>query len=344
MLHHRVFALIVSSWFAGFREMIPGRTLHRLAARICSDKTLERVVEPAIADLQKEYAAATQFPRGAWILLSGYFAIVTVMTICVSRAPLPSGDEQRAIVKTLAWSVAMMIAVTALLMLPPLSLVEGERSSIFLAGLVPQALPLAIPIGLTFGIAFGMSGRQFSRATKRIVFLLSLVASLGSFVTLVWAMPVGNQAYRESVARAAGISGPLIKGASEMSLAELDREATIAAAAGNTRQADQYAWSFHLRFALSTASIVLAAFLFAAAGSGVALRALLAFAACFAYWVLIFVGEGLAVYSPVAPGFAGTIPVFAGAWLPNVVFAVSTILIVSSRSSRLRGSVVEAPH
>ena len=37
--------------------MMPGRTLHRLAAHICSAKTLERVVEPAIADLQKEFAA-----------------------------------------------------------------------------------------------------------------------------------------------------------------------------------------------------------------------------------------------------------------------------------------------
>ena len=38
--------------------MMPGRTLHRLAARLCSAKTLERIVEPAIADLQKEYADA----------------------------------------------------------------------------------------------------------------------------------------------------------------------------------------------------------------------------------------------------------------------------------------------
>ena len=38
--------------------MMPGRTLHRLATHICSAKTLERIVEPAIADLQKEFAAA----------------------------------------------------------------------------------------------------------------------------------------------------------------------------------------------------------------------------------------------------------------------------------------------
>ena len=47
------------------RLMIPGRMLHRLAARICSAKTLERVVEPAIADLQKEYAARCAKSRDA---------------------------------------------------------------------------------------------------------------------------------------------------------------------------------------------------------------------------------------------------------------------------------------
>jgi hypothetical protein len=319
--------------------MIPGRMLHRVATHVCSAKTIERVVEPAIADLQKEWASSsTADPlRRVWILLAGYCAIVKVIAICALNATSPSGDERRVLVRTLGWSVAMMIAVTGLLMLPPLALVEGGLSAISLAGLIPQALPLAIPIGLTFGIAFGMAGRQFFPTTKRVVLLFALAASLVSFATLAWVMPVANQAYRESVAHAAGVSGPLIKGASEMSLSELDREATIAATAGNASRADHYAWSFHLRFALSTASMVLAAFLFATGGSGAALRGLLAFAACFVYWVLIFVGEGLAVYSPIAPVFAGTIPVFAGAWLPNIVFAASTILIASSRSSRLRG-------
>jgi lipopolysaccharide export LptBFGC system permease protein LptF len=250
----------------------------------------------------------------------------------------------------MVWSFTLTVAATTLLMFPPLSFVESGLSAIFLAGLIPQALVLAIPIGVTFGIALGMAGRQFSRATKRVVLLFALVASLASFVTLVWAMPAGNLAYRESVARAAGISGPLIKGASEMSLSELDHQSTIAAAAGNTMGADHYAWSFHLRFALPMASMVLAAFLFAAGGNGAGFRGLLALLVCAAYWVLIFVGESLAIYSPIAPAFAGTIPVFAGAWLPNIVIGAFAMIVASSRSSGVRGamtstepSVIESP-
>ncbi len=325
--------------------MMPGRMLHRLAARLCSAKTLERVVEPAIADLQKEYAAAEfgSSLRCARILFVGYLAILEVMLMCALQPSAATDDERHALVRTFVWSLALMIAVTGLLMLPPLSVVDRSvRLSAYLVGLIPQAVPLAIPIGLTFGIAFGLAGRAATRAMMKVVLLIAFAASLVSFVTLVWVMPAANQAYRESVARATGHSGQLIKGASEMTLSELDREVAIAAAAGNPRRADGYAWSFHLRFALSAASVVLAAFLFATAGSGAALRGLLAFAACFAYWALIYVGEGLAVYSPVAPAVAGTIPVFIGAWLPNIVLMASAIVVASSRSSRLRGSLNHA--
>jgi lipopolysaccharide export LptBFGC system permease protein LptF len=230
--------------------------------------------------------------------------------------------------------------VIGLFTLPPLLIVEDRALlSISLTGLIPQALPLAIPIGLTFGIAFGMAGRTSSRGTRKVVLVFALLASVVSFITMAWVMPAGNQAYRESVARAEGSTGLLIKGPSEMTFSELDREGATAAAAGDNRGAGEYAWSLHLRFALPVASIVLAGFLFAIAVRGAAMRALIALIACFAYWALIYVGEGLSVHSPIAPAFAGTIPAFAGAWLPNVVFAASAILIVFVRSSRLRSSV-----
>ena len=49
--------------------MMPGRTLHRLAAHICSAKTLEHVVEPAIADLQKDMPALRVLSRRGLVLL-----------------------------------------------------------------------------------------------------------------------------------------------------------------------------------------------------------------------------------------------------------------------------------
>ncbi len=320
--------------------MIPGRALHRLAAGICCAKTLEHVVEPAIADLQKEYAQARTSRAGrARALMNGYTAILQVIAMCALTVSLATDAEQRAIVRTMAWSFAFTIAFTLALMLPPLSIVDGAGISIFLAALIPQAVPLAIPIGLTFGIAFGMARRTATQGVTRVILLSALLASIVSFGTIGWIMPAGNQAWRESIAQETGITVPLVRGPNEMSFSELDRQSAVAAAAGNTRTADSYAWSFHLRFALSAASLVLAGLLIAMAIRNPAARALIALLACFTYWVLIFVGEGLAVYSPLAPAFAGTIPVAVGAWLPNIVFASLAMIIVSSRSSRLRGSL-----
>jgi hypothetical protein len=320
--------------------MIPGLTFHRLAARICSPGTLERVVEPAIADLQKEYAAVGDGSprRRAAILVAGYLAILEVMLMCAFQRSAATDSERSGIVRTLGWSVSLTIAIGGLFVLPPLSMVEARPSTMFLAGLISQAVPLAIPVGLTLGIALGMAGHTATRRVREVLLLWALLASVVSFVTLAWVMPAGNQAFRESIARAAGITEPLTKGPSEMTFSELDHQATIAAAAGHVRQASHYAWSFHLRFALSVASIVLPGLLLVTSVRGMAMRVSIALLSCFAYWVLIFVGQELAVFSSVAPAFAGTTPVVVlGAWLPNIVLAAA-LLLVSSRSSRLRGS------
>ena len=115
------------------RMMIPGRALHRLAARICSEKTLERVVEPAIADLQKEYrgADASSVWRRAWIVIAGYSAILKAMAICAVSVSVAATDERRALIATLIWSCLIFVAATVLLLLPPLSIVEGIVSSEF---------------------------------------------------------------------------------------------------------------------------------------------------------------------------------------------------------------------
>ena len=92
--------------------MIPGVALHRLAAHICSAKTLERVVEPAIADLQKEYCGAGDLRARVRILLAGYVAILKVIAMCALSVSLESADERRAVARTLAWSVTMVVITT----------------------------------------------------------------------------------------------------------------------------------------------------------------------------------------------------------------------------------------
>jgi hypothetical protein len=306
--------------------MIPGRMLHRIAARTCCATTLERIVEPAIADLQKEYAEAAAAGRVkyVWVLARGYLAIIEVIGMCALDLPVASDADRRAIARTIAFAVALTTMFTAFLMLPPMTVVDGSISEVFLVGLIPQAVPLAIPLGLTFGIAFGMARRsEPTRTITKVILMCAFIGSLVSFATMGWIMPAANQAWRESVARTRGITGQLLKGPSEMTLSELKRAEAIASA-GDVRQADAYAWSFHLRFALSGASVVLACFLLATAGTSAAARGFISLGACLAYWALIYTGEWLAVYHAI-------VPAIAGAWLPNLILTAFAILIACSR-------------
>ena len=78
-----------------------------------------------------------------------------------------------------------------------------------------------------------------------------------------------------------------------MTFSELDREAADCGRRGrcDDKQAAMRG-HFIVRFALSVASIVLAGFLLATSVRRRVMRVFTALLACFAYWALIFVGEG----------------------------------------------------
>jgi lipopolysaccharide export LptBFGC system permease protein LptF len=221
------------------------------------------------------------------------------------------------------WSAATFAIVTAVLILLPFYGFDDRITGWYAAAtLAPQAIPLAIPISVAFGLALGVRSRLTVSAAK-IVLICAFAACLFSFATLAWVMPASNQAFRESIVR--GESEPL-KGYNEMSLAELRREAADSSRkrSGSARLYDH---RFHFRFSLAAAALALVGFLLVVPVTNRGLRALMALGACVAYWALIYIGEGLAVYSPVAPKLAATIPASLGAWLPNIAFAIATMLL-----------------
>ena len=63
--------------------MPPGTRLRALAARLCAATTMERLVDPAIADLQAEYEEARTGPswRRRWIWMRGHIAFVTMIVV-----------------------------------------------------------------------------------------------------------------------------------------------------------------------------------------------------------------------------------------------------------------------
>jgi hypothetical protein len=307
--------------------MIPGRVLHRLSVCICSPKLLERIIEPAIADLQKEFDsnAASHPGRRVWVLIHGYCAILKVMAICAIGVSIATDDERNTLARTCAWSVAFMLAAMGVLILVPLwSAAPGLGSAKHLIQLTPQAVPLAVPVGLAFGVAFGLAGCAVTRTMAKAILLVAAAASLVSFVMLAWVMPAANQAFRMDWAHSQGYERMPQKGSNEMTILELQREIKVAAARGDVRTVHHRLWFLHMRYALSLASIALGGCLLALRSRGRGVRAFAAFITCGAYWGLLVFGEA---YSGYYRHFSG----IAAAWLPNVVLLTVMLFIVSSR-------------
>jgi hypothetical protein len=314
--------------------MIPGRILHRVAAYVCSDSSLERIVEPAIADLQRECSPAA----GGWARVRycarGYFSVFSVIAICALDVSDATSDERRAVISTFVWWLRLTFAIVVLLSLPWLWNYPIAIKHPYLAmTLFPQVLPLAIPIGLAFGIAFGL-GRPVTMNAGKMILIAAALASLLSFGILEWALPASNQIFRDftfQTLRSQGYTGPINgppKGPNEMSIAELRHEIADAAASGESGRARRFLWALHFRFALSAAAVALAAFLLALRIDRRLSGGVLAFGACFLYYLLIYTGERAGVNQCLTP--------FAGAWLPNIVLMTAAIIAVSSDWLRVR--------
>jgi hypothetical protein len=301
--------------------MIPGRTLHRLAARLCSPKSLARIVEPAIADLQREYLDAVAQPplRRSCVLLAAYFAVLKVMAFTMVHPTVFSPEDRRVLSRTLAVAGVVIVALSALLIAFPMAWFPQFIEARHVVFLIPQALPLSIPLGVMLGIAYGFAGRDVSGRAVKIAIVLALICSILSLGTMLWMMPAANQAFRQEIFTALGNQGTAWKGSSEMSLAELREEIADANAHWDQRRVQDHAWSYYLRWALPWATLVLTLFAFATRGRLPSLRRWMVMATCVIYFMLLHLGEAL-VYRWSAPAFLGP-------WLPNVAFVLAAIAL-----------------
>jgi lipopolysaccharide export LptBFGC system permease protein LptF len=326
----------------------PGLRLRAVASRCCGALTMERVVDPLLADLQMEHALARgrgQLWKGRWIRLVAVVALLKAITLCGGRSLLSSGegtkDEHRGMIRTLTFSTVAMGVVTVLLVGPFWRTFQGAAPPPHLGTLlylIPQALSLAIPIGLTVGILSGFRGRALSVRSTRAVLTMALIASAAAFALLVWVTPVANQAWREEMASGHGIApGSLAKGLNEMSLNDLSSQIQAYRRAGREASPSVRSLSFayHQRWSLACATAFLAVYAIGVLAFRCASRwaaGAAALGACFAYYVLLDLGRSAAL--------GGAAPAFAGAWLPNIVFALLSALLLTMAHRRRDGAPV----
>jgi lipopolysaccharide export LptBFGC system permease protein LptF len=305
--------------------MMPGARLRSWAVKWLDAGTVERLVDPVLADLQSEYQNAIAHGhtwRARVVLIVSYVAFWKALAL---NALLPSNgsDEPAVVRKTMAVSFVAFVLTTILFVLPPILQGarwpgdSGDRLAMIVL-LVPQALPLSLPIGLCVGVLYGMRGRRPTRRHVLSVLAIACVGVVFALISVQWLVPAANQAFREAVAAALspGQTVHLEPGLSELGLSRLGARADAAA----RRQ-----FQALLAVCVAPLSFGLIALALSAFVRRAAVAVALAIAVPLAYWQVMFMtGE----QRPVTWSAIVVAP-----WVPNLVFlAISLALLRLARS------------
>jgi hypothetical protein len=286
-----------------------GHWIRAFAAHIFDAQTMERVVDPAIADLQVEAASPAR-----------YWAVFKVIACC-----LPEASMRVRVAAVL--SLLTAVAVVALLETPALMAAssQGVLEPAMLLYLIPQALSFALTLALTVWVVCQFGGHARSRRVTGFVIGAAVAVSAVSFVCHGWLTPEANQAYRVAWARRGGFPASPARGFTELTFGEARaRLATALRNPGTMNERDLHflAVSYEGRLAASVAPIVFAVFALLIAPWRWWARWPAAVAVCVAYpgYLLFLTESNLIAIDGIWFGSA--------AWYPLVALAVPIVSIL----------------
>ena len=322
--------------------MTPGRGLRSWASRLCSARTMERLIDPVIADMQCEHDHASRSgrPSERWpLLFKGYLAFWKVLTLHVPiawagriiRAWVGPGletppHEDAGLGRALGAAAVTIVVLNVLFIAPPLKglLPRHDAHWVWLAVLlVPQSLPLCLPFSLLVGVLWGFRGRTVTNRMRGAILVIGLAGSLASFGTVTWLIPAANQEFRETIAR-----GPVVRGLAEMTPASLRERALVMSRDGRLKPAGDLFLSYHARWAVVGAALTFALF-------GIGLTALrvggaatagIATLAC-----LVYITYGIELRLVPPARFSNEPVALVLAWLPNLWLILTSLLFLSAR-------------
>jgi len=306
---------------------------------------LDRLIDPTIADLQREHVQAWR--RGAiwtarWVRVFGVMSVVRLLAYAVVGDAFHaishwSPGEKTYLRRSSIVFLGATVVTTIVFAYPQAHRdwdikVDGALLTIYL---IPSILPMATAWAAILAVVCG--GRE--RLTKKLtaaVLAASFVCSVAMFADLAWVVPDSNQAFREVVRSALASRGelafsqPLTRGDNEMGMSELRQQ--MARHPGNARR---YAFTYHSRWSLSFAPLFLAglALLFTRTIKSTAIRAIIACALCVNHWVVLLSSRA---------AMTGGYPVVLAAWLPNLVLFDLCLIAAAVAAWRSKTSLLRA--
>jgi hypothetical protein len=297
----------------------PGTRLRALATRLFDQSTIDRLIDPVIADLQFEHAEALcegRKWRSRWIAVTGCIAF---WKVALHAWVAEQWTATRALAIALS-ATALLTALAIVVVLantPATDNSQGKMTWLILY-LLPQGLAVSLPICVALGLFVWLRGEGVDAPRHRTVLRLMRLALLLAVVNTGWIAPAGNNAYRNLIA-----GGTTMRGANELTFIELGKR--VYQGRPGTEAGGPLPMTFWMnaRLALAIAPMLLGVLALAGArtarrrsGAIIVLTTLAIFAGCY----LLFSDNDIAILMRWLP--AAAIP-----WIPDAVAALATITL-----------------
>jgi hypothetical protein len=294
-----------------------GTRLRALARRVFDPSTMERLIDPVIADLQCEHGEAMRHGRlwrARWIRIASGIAFCKVAALAIFASDRHGARAIAVGLSTAALLTALAICVV-LANTPATTDSRGQTVWLVLY-LVPQALTISVPVCLALGLFIWIRGEGADRSTRRTVLWLMRLALLLAVANIGWITPAANIAYRNVVGR-----GATFRGANELTFIELGRRVYQGSPRAALDGPLPMAFWLNARLALAIAPVLLCVL---ALAGGTALRRrssaviVLTTLAMFVGCYVLFSADDIA-------NLMRWLPAAAIAWIPNVIVALATV-------------------
>ena len=294
----------------------PGYWLRTIATRLCEPQTVERLVDPIVADLQMEHAALGE--KNAWrrrrMLIAAYAGFWKAMILHAALSVAQPASDGARLRRAVGVSLLVLALSTAALTMPPLlneAALPGDWGfrALLVLLLIPQALPVSIPAAACIGILYAMRAHRATRRDLYGVLMFTFLASTVVWAVIEWGVPGANQAFRELVyAELTGRRVHLEPGLNELGFTALGRRTDAAAVR-----------HYHLMWALSFAPIALGMFALSLAPRirGAIAAAALALTVPVLYYAALLVSDSYLLGRAAAPILI--------AWAPNALFLAAAL-------------------
>jgi hypothetical protein len=294
--------------------------VRRALARVCSDDTMARIVDPVLADIRSEQR------RPRWLGYVDLLRALAVHTVTSTPRVIARAASDNGYAMPRAGGIAIAVSLAAAILIVVLghggwTQRTGGVDAIAATFLLPGAIAMTLPAALLIAIPLVLTGRPPQARTRRHVLALAMIHIALMLALIGWIVPEANQAYRVRISG----NPNMTRGLNETPFSTLQRQLDLLKLSGATTLAVRRAEvGYQQRLAMTVTALPISVIALAIAWSRAGRRRpLVAGFVAFAIYLLIDPPIQQAIYVEMLGVVSW--PVMVLAWLPQLLLGVAAL-------------------